>query len=194
MPAISRRVAASLQRLSWRLRNAPRSPCFAYQREAIEQFTSASARPDDRERVVQTNRARVAVEQLTEIGLADPAIDPDADLDAERLGNCRRLAEPGREIDLPEAPLAKQAIDQVTRPRLAADEHLTATQQLRAGGRQMTRRRRAGGCRCGSSHHWRIQLGRAGVPGCQGDKVTRCQVPGAWCKILRCSAATTSFD
>ena len=48
-----------------------------------------------RERVEDADRARMAVEQLAEVGLAQPAVDARADLDADRRPARRRTAQTG---------------------------------------------------------------------------------------------------
>jgi hypothetical protein len=71
------------------------------------------------------NRARVAVEQLAEVRLAQPSVDAMADLDAQGLGNQRRTTEPPREIHLSEAALAEQSLDLVLQLRFGTGDDLT---------------------------------------------------------------------
>ena len=92
MPAISRRVAASVQprRLAPQERAQIPVP-RVLERQAVEDRTPGR---HQRKHVEHANRARVAVEQPSEVGLAQPSVDVAADLDADRLGNERRTAEP----------------------------------------------------------------------------------------------------
>ena len=70
-------------------------------------------RADQREAVEDADRARVAVEQLAEVRLAQPAVDVRADLDADLFGDGRRPAQPAREIDLAESALPEEPLDAV---------------------------------------------------------------------------------
>ena len=58
------------------------------------------------------------VEQLPEIGFADPAVDARADLDAHGRRDVRGLAEPLRQVGLAEAPFAEQPVDAVAQAGL----------------------------------------------------------------------------
>ena len=78
------------------------------------------------------------VEQLAEVGLAQPAVDARADLDADRRGHDGRTAEALREIDLPEAALADQPLDAIAQLRFRAFNHLPGLQP-RGGERPANR-------------------------------------------------------
>jgi hypothetical protein len=71
----------------------------------------------------------VSVEQLAEVGLAQPRVDVRADLDAEDLGDFRRGPEPPGEIDLAVASEAEQPLDAVARFGLRAEDDLTGRQR-----------------------------------------------------------------
>ena len=83
----------------------------------------------DDEGVVDRDRARVIVEQLAEVRLADPAVDAAADLDAERVGHRARSAAAPRGVDLAESALADQPIDPVAQPRFGAGDLVAALEQ-----------------------------------------------------------------
>ena len=75
----------------------------------------------------------MAIEQLAEVRLAQPAVDARAHLDADDLRDDRRAAEPRGEIDLAEAALAEQPLDSVPKSRFRARDDTTRRQQhLRA--------------------------------------------------------------
>src|SRR5262249_16022316 len=61
---------------------------------------------NQRKGVVNRKRRGMAVQQLTEVGLAQPTVDARTHFDANDLRNDRRAAEPRGEIDLPESSLA----------------------------------------------------------------------------------------
>ena len=88
MPAISRRAAASDQPLAGATQERAQVAVLrVFERQAVE-HAAPSAR-DQRKRVEDADRARMAVEQLAEVGLAQPAVDARADLDADRLRHHR---------------------------------------------------------------------------------------------------------
>ena len=64
------------------------------------------------------------IEHLTEVGLADPAVHARADLDTHGLGDVGGLAEPRREVGLPEAAFAEQPVDAIAQTGLGALDHL----------------------------------------------------------------------
>ena len=97
------------------------------ERQAVE---DAVHRAHQRKRVEDANRARMSVEQLAEVRLAQPAVDARADLDADDLRDDRRAAEPRGEIDLTEAALAEQPFDAVLEPRFRAADDLARRQQI----------------------------------------------------------------
>ena len=115
MPAISRRAVVSVQPLAERLQERAE---IAMPRVLERQTVRAACPPacTQRERVEHADRARVVVEQLAEVRLAQPAVDARAHLDAQAPRDSLRAAEPGREVDLSEAPSAEEPID----PRPAA--------------------------------------------------------------------------
>ena len=55
----------------------------------------------------------MSVEQLAEVGLADPSIHPRADLHADESRDGARPAQPRRQIYLAEATLAEQPLDAI---------------------------------------------------------------------------------
>ena len=93
-----------------------------------------------RELVEDLDRARVAVQQLAEVRLAQPAVDVPADLDAHHLRHDSRMSEPRREIDLAETADADQPFDAVLEAGFRARDDLGRHQQ-----RQRPLRRDAGG-------------------------------------------------
>ena len=65
------------------------------------------------ERVVHPQRAGLSAEELRKVGLAEPAGDPVADLDAHpRRERCRRRRR--REVDLPETTFANETVQPVS--------------------------------------------------------------------------------
>ena len=74
----------------------------------------------------------MAVEQASEVRLAQPAVDVPADLDAHGFGDERGSAAPCGEIDLTEAALPEQAFDLVLEPRLRADDDLPDLEEIAA--------------------------------------------------------------
>lgn len=83
-----------------------------------------------REGVVDADRARMAVEDLPEVGLAQPPVDALADLDTEDRRDDGRAPEPSGEIDLAEPALAEQPFDAVLEPRLGAGDDLPRLDQV----------------------------------------------------------------
>ena len=95
--------------------------------QAVER---SSIRLHDGKRVEDSERAGVVIEQLAEVGLAQPAVDAAADLDAKVLGYRVRAADASREIDLAETALAEQAIDAISEPGLRAGELVAGRDEL----------------------------------------------------------------
>ena len=100
------------------------------EREAVE---DAPARPHEREGIEDADRARVAVEQLPEVGLAQPAVDVLAGLDADRRGDAAGVADAAGEIHLPEPALSEQPLDAVAEARLRAGDGLRGVEQAARG-------------------------------------------------------------
>ena len=76
-----------------------------------------SIRAHQRERVEHLDRPGMTVQQLAEIGFAQPPISPGADLDADDLGHNRRAPGSPRQVDLTEAALAEKSFDGVVETR-----------------------------------------------------------------------------
>ena len=53
----------------------------------------------------------MAIEQLAEVGFAQPSVDALTDLDADDVGHERGSTEPSRQIDLTEAALPEQSFN-----------------------------------------------------------------------------------
>ncbi len=106
---------------------------------------------EQRESVEHSDGARVAVEQLPEVRLTQPAVDTGADLDAQHFGNVARSSEAVGEVHLTEPAFAEQPVDRVPEGRLGTFDDLAGAQQLGRprGGRAARRRgvRRATGWR-----------------------------------------------
>src|SRR4029453_6286902 len=92
-----------------------------FESETVERV---SRRADRGKRVEHADGARMFLEQLSEIRLAQPAIDARADLDADDPWNRSRFPEPPREIDLSEPTLSEQTFDAVLEPTLGAEEEV----------------------------------------------------------------------
>ena len=71
----------------------------------------------------------MAVEQLAEVRLAQPAVDARAHLDADDLRDGGRAAEPRGEVDLAEAALAEQPLDPVAEPCFRAVDDFADREQ-----------------------------------------------------------------
>src|SRR5262249_5926901 len=103
----------------------------------------------EREGVVDPDRARMPVEQLAEVGLAQPAIDVRADLDADGLRHGLRVSEAPGEIDLTKAARSEPALDRVAQARFGAGDDLAPLEDAlrRAGTRARSAQaaRRGGG-------------------------------------------------
>src|SRR5262245_22081811 len=82
------------------------------------------------------------IKELSEVRLAQPAVDPRTELDTDRLRHHTRRAEPIGEIDLSEPALSEQPIDAIAEHRFGADEDLTGRDQAR---REIVDRGRSGG-------------------------------------------------
>ena len=81
-----------------------------FKREAIDE-RAVGVRT--RKAVEYPNGARMIVEQLSKVGLAQPAVDALADLHADRLRYRRERPSRVAKIDLTEAALADQAGDAI---------------------------------------------------------------------------------
>src|SRR3954471_15108520 len=66
-----------------------------------------------RKHIEDADCAWMIVEQLTEVRLAQPAIDARADLHAHRRGNHAGLSKSSGEVDLAKPPFANQAFDPI---------------------------------------------------------------------------------
>src|SRR5262249_42595629 len=116
-------------------KNAQIAEARVLEGETVQQLALRGERKD----VVDANRARVAVEQLAEIRFPHPAVNSPADLDADGFWNGAGSAEPPREIDLPEAALAKQTFDPIRQAGLGAGDDLRRYQQRRLPAEQHLR-------------------------------------------------------
>ncbi len=94
-----------------------------------------------RKRVENADRPRMLVEQLPEVRLAKPAVNPRADLDAKDLGHVAGPSEPARKIHLTEPAFAEQPFDGVLESGLRAFDGLAGAEQLACGGDPDPRRR-----------------------------------------------------
>ena len=142
MPAISRRAGVSGQPFPARCRNALRSPWQrVLERQAVEQPPVGA---HQREGVEDADRARMAVEQLAEVGLAQPPVDARADLDADDRRDHWRAAEPPGEIDLAEPAFAEQPLDAVFKLGFGTRDQIAGLEEIpRAAPRTAKLRRRA---------------------------------------------------
>ncbi len=77
-----------------------------------------------RKGVEHSNRARMVVEQLAEVRLAQPSVDPRADLETHRGRDDRRLSKPRCEIHLSEAPFTDQPLGAVAEMGFRTLDHL----------------------------------------------------------------------
>ena len=147
MPAISRRAAASVH-LRPRLLEVRAQVAVAgvLEGQVVEHLAVGA---HQREAIEDADRARVPVEEQAEVGLAQPAVDARADLDADLLGDRRRPAAPRRQVGLPEAAGAEHPLDAVLQLGLGAEDHLRRRQQLAGVDRGHVDRRRGAGRGCG---------------------------------------------
>ncbi|MEZ5286719.1 MAG: hypothetical protein R2712_18300 [Vicinamibacterales bacterium] len=90
----------------------------------------------EREPVVHLDRAAMALQQLSEVGLADPALDAAAHLDAHLAGQGAGRALDPRGVHLAEAALPHETPHPITAARVYAREHLSRRQQLGADDRR----------------------------------------------------------
>src|SRR5207245_9706645 len=97
-----------------------------FEREAVER----AAASHQREPVVDPDGPRMPVQQQAEVGLAHPAVDVLADLDADHRRDDARAPDLSGEIDLAESPLAEQALDAVLEARLRAGDDLSRFQEV----------------------------------------------------------------
>src|SRR4029078_4856440 len=98
------------------------------ERQAIQDAASFG-RLRQREGVVHADRTRMCIEELTEVGFAEPAVDPLAGLDADGLGHRRRGSEPRREKHLAESAFAEPALDAIVHAALGTDDGLSRREQ-----------------------------------------------------------------
>jgi hypothetical protein len=118
------------------------------EREVVQ---DPAVRAHQREHVVHRDRARVAVEQIAEVRLADPAVDAVADLDAHRRGHRCRSLQPARQVDLAKAAFPEQTFDPVLQTRFRAGDHLRRHEQFRPAGHGNVNGAGAARCRVGSA-------------------------------------------
>lgn len=83
------------------------------------------------------------VEDLTEVRLAQPAVDVRTDLHAEPGRHGYRPAEPFREVHLPVSATAEQSFDAVAQAGFRADDDLAQREQVLEGPVPARHRRRA---------------------------------------------------
>jgi len=116
------------------------------EREAVDHLVAAA---HQRKRVEDANRTRMAVQQLPEVRLAQPAVNSRACLDTDDLRDGGRAADARGEVDLAEAAFAEQALDLVAEPCFRAlDDFADCQQAARFIVRQLTRPHGAGRRRC----------------------------------------------
>jgi hypothetical protein len=84
--------------------------------------------------VSKTRIARVIVEELPEVRLAQPPIHARARLDTHGCRHRRRASDPAGQIHLTEAAFAQHPIDAVLQTRFGTGDHVTATEQIRCAG------------------------------------------------------------
>ena len=94
--------------------------------EAIE---DAPVLAHEREGVVDADRPGVSVQELPEVGLAQPPVDVLAGLDADRRWHQPREAGPFGQVDLAEPSGAEQPLDAVREPGLRAGDDLRGFQE-----------------------------------------------------------------
>ena len=70
-------------------------------------------------------------QQLAEVGLAQPAVHPGADLEADLGRDAAGAAEPPGQVDLPEAPFAEEPPDPVGVAGVGTGEDLVGGRQAR---------------------------------------------------------------
>ena len=127
MPAISRRAAASDHGRSVLLEECREvAVTGVFEGQVVEH---AAVGTHQREHVVDADRPRMAVEQLAEVRLADPAVDARAGLDADALRHARRAPEPAGQIDLAEAAFAEKFFDAIVQAGFRAGDRLVGDQQ-----------------------------------------------------------------
>ena len=71
-------------------------------------------------------------QELAEVGLAQPAVHPGAQLEADLGRDPARAADPAGQVDLPEPPFAEEPPDSVGVPGLGTGEHLAGDGKARA--------------------------------------------------------------
>jgi hypothetical protein len=114
-----------------------------FERQAVQDL---AVRPHDGKRVVDADGSRVIVEELAEVGLAQPAVDAQAHLDAYGFRDRRRPALARREIDLAVAALADQGLGAVPQQCFRARHDLPGRQQVSDAARNPVNRSGAAGC------------------------------------------------
>ena len=96
------------------------------QRQAVE---DVPVPVQQREGVEDADGPHVAVQQLAEVGLAHPAVDALAGLDADRRRDAGQDPPAPRQVRLPETTLAQEASDPVAQARLRAADDLAVGQE-----------------------------------------------------------------
>ena len=97
------------------------------EREAVEDLSVGA---NQGKGVVDANRPRMSVQQLSEVRFAQPAVDAGAHLDADDLRYDCRAAETLREIHLAESALAKQSSDAVLKLRFGTRDDPIRNQKV----------------------------------------------------------------
>ena len=115
-----------------RARAAQEGPQVTLARVLQDQAVEDAAVLDEREGVEDADGARVAVQQLAELGLAHPAVHALADLDADGRRHTREGAQAAGQVDLAETTLAEELADAVAHPALRARDDV-------AGGEEVAR-------------------------------------------------------
>ncbi len=118
--------------------------------------------PQHREAVEDLDRPRVRLQELAEVGLAQPAVDVGADLQTDLGGHAAGATETAGQIDLTEAALTYQSADSVGVAGIRAGDDLAGRRQ---SGRCGQKGRRLG---CGWWPRW-PGSGRRGANDGGGD-------------------------
>ena len=139
------------------------------EREAIMDVAGVAR---EREGVEDANRPRMTVEELAEVGFAQPAVDARTDFDADRPGHVRGTSQSARPKHLTEAALAEPQLDAVAKLRFRADDDLSRHEQAAGAPRAYARERRGAGRRFrGRFQHATII---SWLPASAGRKTERC--------------------
>jgi hypothetical protein len=99
-----------------------------FEHEAVEKLPVVE---NEQKRVENTNRPRMAVKQLSEIRLTQPAVNPAAGFDTHHVGHCRRPAKTTCEIHLAKTAPSKQLADLESKSRFGTDDRLAWIEELR---------------------------------------------------------------